>query len=201
VFCGYVFWTFVSDSLTGSTGLIQSQLEFAVHNNLSVLGLFAKALVDRLFEYLMNMAVLVLMILLLRPGDFSLTLALFPVFVFLSVLASLGGSYLVNIVTILYPDMRTAVQVGARFMFFASPVFWSAEASHGARTWLVTYNPIAYYLSADARFSVCSRLNHLPGGLLGLPPRSWPELGISRLPLRRTSYGFQIRWRRLKLRM
>ncbi len=169
VFCGYVFWTFVSDSLTGSTGLIQSQLEFAVHNNLSVLGLFAKALVDRLFEYLMNMAVLVLMILLLRPWDFSLTLALFPVFVFLSVLASLGGSYLVNIVTILYPDMRTAVQVGARFMFFASPVFWSAEASHGARTWLVTYNPIAYYLSAGRQVF----------GLQPFEPFAWGVIGVT----------------------
>jgi ABC-type polysaccharide/polyol phosphate export permease len=148
VFCGYVFWNFVSDSLTGSTNLIQSQLEFAVHNNLSVLGLFAKALVDRLFEYLMNVGVLLVMILVLRPWDFSLTLALFPAFLALSILASMGGSYLVNIVTILYPDMRTAVQVGARFMFFASPVFWSAEASHGTRTLLVTYNPVAYYLSA-----------------------------------------------------
>lgn len=148
VFCGYVFWNFVSDSLTGSTNVIQSQLEFAVHNNLSVLGLFAKALVDRLFEYFMNVGVLMIMILVLRPSDFSLTLALFPVFLGLIVLASLGGSYLVNIVTILYPDMKTAVQVGARFMFFASPVFWSAEASHGTRTLLVTYNPVAYYLSA-----------------------------------------------------
>ncbi|THV10564.1 ABC transporter permease [Rhizobium rhizophilum] len=148
VFCGYVFWGFVSDSLTGSTNVIQSQLEFAVHNNLSVLGLFAKALVDRLFEYFMNVGVLVVMILVLRPSDFSMTILLFPAFLGLIVLASLGGSYLINIGTILYPDMKTGVQVGARFMFFASPVFWSAEASHGARALLVTYNPVAYYLTA-----------------------------------------------------
>ncbi len=148
VFCGYVFWTFVADSLTGSTNLIQSQLEFAVHNNLSVLGLFLKSLVDRLFEYLFNIVFLLIFIVALRPSDFSWSILLFPVFLAICVLASLGASYLVNIITILYPDMKTAVQVGARFMFFASPVFWSAESSHGARAILVTYNLAAYYLSA-----------------------------------------------------
>ena len=147
VYCGYVFWIFVSDSLTGSTNLIQTQLDFSVHNNLSVLGLFGKALVDRLFKYFLNVGALLLMILVLSPWAFSPTLALFPLFLALALLTSIGVSYLINIVTILYPDMRTAVQVGARIMFFASPVFWSAEASHGARKLLVTYNPVAYYLS------------------------------------------------------
>lgn len=148
VFCGYIFWGFVSDSLTGATNLIQTHLDFAIHNSLSVLGLFVKALTDRLFEYFMNVGALLIMILVLRPSDLSLPILLFPVFLSFIVLASLGGSYLVNICTILYPDIRILVQVGARFMFFASPIFWTADSSHGVRNLLVTYNPVAYYLSA-----------------------------------------------------
>lgn len=148
VFCGYVFWGFVSDSLTGSTELIQSRLDFAIHNNLSLMGLFAKALTDRLFEYFMNIVVLLLLLLMLRPGDMSIGLALFPAFLLLIIVASLGGAYLTNIITVLYPDMKTAVKVGARFMFFASPVFWSVDGSHGTRAILAYYNPVAYYLSA-----------------------------------------------------
>jgi len=148
VFCGYVFWSFVSDSVTGSTDIIQSRLDFAIHNNLSLLGLFGKTLVDRLFEYFMNVGVLILLIAIFRLHDLGMGLLLFPPFLLLIILASLGGSYLTNIVTVLYPDMKTAVKVGARFMFFASPVFWSVDTSHGTRALLAHYNPVAYYLAA-----------------------------------------------------
>jgi lipopolysaccharide transport system permease protein len=148
VFAGYALWNFISDSITGSTDVIQGQLDFAVHNNLSLIGLFGKLLVDRLFEYLMNTVVLLAIILLLRPTNFGVGLTLFPPFLAIIILTSLGTAYLVNIITVLYPDLKMAVKVGARFMFFASPVFWSAsEVSSGTRAFLVQYNPVSYYLS------------------------------------------------------
>ncbi len=147
VLCGYVLWGFISDSLTGSSELIQSRLDFALHNNLGLPGLFAKALVDRLFEYLVNVVVLLAFVLVLRPGELTVGLLLFPAFLALIIMASLGGSYLVNIVTVLYPDLKTAVKVAARFMFFASPVFWSVDSIHGTRAMLAHYNPVAYYLA------------------------------------------------------
>lgn len=163
VFCGYVFWGFVSESLTGSTDLIQSRLDFAVHNNLTLIGLFGKTLADRLLKYFMNVVVLLLLIVVLRPGDITVSLALFPVFLVIVSIASLGGAYLTNIVTVLYPDMKTAVKVGARFMFFASPVFWSVDTTHGTRAILSQYNPVAYYLSAVRQVF----------GLQPLEPKAW----------------------------
>ncbi|WP_353646344.1 ABC transporter [Mesorhizobium sp. WSM2239] len=148
VFTGYVLWNFISDSITGSTDVIQGQLDFAVHNNLSLIGLFGKLLVDRLFEYSMNVAILIVLILLLRPTTISFGLTLFLPFAAIITLTSLGTAYLVNITTVLYPDLKTAVKVGARFMFFASPVFWHAdEVASGTRAFLVQYNPVSYYLS------------------------------------------------------
>lgn len=148
VYCGYVLWSFISESLTGSTDIIQSRLDFAVHNNLSVFGLFTKTLMDRIFDYLLNAGVLLLLIAVLRPSLISMQIVLFPALLVLIIVASLSGAYLVNIITVLYPDMKTAVKVGARLMFFASPVFWSVESSHGTRAILSNYNPIAYYLAA-----------------------------------------------------
>jgi lipopolysaccharide transport system permease protein len=96
----------------------------------------------------MNAVVLLAIILLLRPTNFGVGLTLFPPFLAIIILTSLGTAYLVNIITVLYPDLKMAVKVGARFMFFASPVFWSAsEVSSGTRAFLVQYNPVSYYLS------------------------------------------------------
>ncbi|WP_011579837.1 MULTISPECIES: ABC transporter permease [Chelativorans] len=148
VLVGYIFWGFISDSITGSTDVIQSRFEFAVHNNLTLAGLFGKLLVDRLFEFFLNLALVVVLILVIDPGKFGTRLGLFLPFIALIVLTSVGTAYLVNLTTIFYPDMKSLFRVGTRFMFFASPVFWSAaDTTGGARAFLVQYNPAAYYLS------------------------------------------------------
>ncbi|EKF17391.1 ABC transporter permease [Nitratireductor pacificus] len=148
VLAGYVFWGFIASSITGSTDVIQGRLEFAVHNNLSMAGLFGKLLVDRLFIYFINLAPLVLLILILRPAYLGLSLALFAPFMIVSIITSLGTAYLVNMVTIFFPDFKMTFTVGTRFMFFASPVFWSAaDVTSGPRAFLMKYNPAAYYLS------------------------------------------------------
>jgi lipopolysaccharide transport system permease protein len=165
VFTGYVFWGFIADSISGSTDVIQSRFEFAVHNNLSLPGLFGKLLIDRLFLYFLNLAPLALLLLLLAPEKLSApALALFIPFLVLIVLTSLGTAYLVNMITIFFPDLKNALKVGTRFMFFVSPVFWSAaDTTSGARALLVQYNPIAYFLSLPRQVF----------GIESLDPRSW----------------------------
>lgn len=68
VLAGYIFWSFISDSITGSTDVIQNHFEFAVHNNLTLPDLFGKLLVDRLFEFFLNLALLVLLLILLASA-------------------------------------------------------------------------------------------------------------------------------------
>ncbi|TKT82412.1 ABC transporter permease [Aquamicrobium sp. LC103] len=148
VFAGYIFWNFIADSITGSTDVIQGRFEFAIHNNLSLAGLFGKLLIDRLFAYLLNLAVLVILIAILSPWKLGVGLLLFFPFIALTVVTSLGTAYLVNMMTIFFPDLKALIAVGTRFMFFASPVFWSAaEGGGGVRGFLVKYNPAAYFLS------------------------------------------------------
>ncbi|KQZ28530.1 ABC transporter [Mesorhizobium sp. Root552] len=148
VLTGYIFWGFIAASITGSTDVIQSRFEFAVHNNLSLPGLFGKLLIDRLFHYFLNLALLVALILLMSPSKIGPEIALFLPFLLLIAATSMGTAYLVNLVTIFYPDAKTLFSVGVRFMFFVSPVFWSvAETTSKTRAVLVQYNPVAYYLS------------------------------------------------------
>lgn len=146
VLSGYTLWQFIQGSINGSTDIIQKRLEFAIHNNLTLAGLFGKLLVDRLFEYSINLAVLVAAIILLRPNYIGWHIFLFIPFISIIIPTSIAVSYLVNIVTVLVPDMATLIRTSTRFIFFASPIFWIASERTGVRQLLSQYNPVAYFL-------------------------------------------------------
>jgi lipopolysaccharide transport system permease protein len=147
VLSGYILWQFIQDSISGSTTVIQSRLDFAIHNNISMLGLFLKVLVDRLFELSINIALLMAALLLLSPQSFGINLLLIVILLPLISLTSISIAYIVNLVTIMFPDMGAIIRTGVRFVFFASPVFWVYDGVTGVRHLLATYNPVSYYLA------------------------------------------------------
>lgn len=147
VMSGYVCWNFIADSISGSTSIIQQKFDFAVHNGLSLAGLFAKALADRIFEYAMNLGLLLIMLVFLSPQSFGWNLLLFLPLVVLLCVSSLAVSYLVNLVTLFVPDLQNVIRSLVRLMMFATPVFWSSTS--GARVILERYNPAAYFLKVS----------------------------------------------------
>jgi ABC-type polysaccharide/polyol phosphate export permease len=147
VLAGYVLWNFISDSISGSVDIIQKRLEFAVHNNLTLFGLFLKTLADRLFTYAMDVMLLVICVVLLKWSVLGTHVFLIAPFVFIIMVASLSLSYIVNLITIYHPDMSLLIKTAVRFVFFASPIFWVADDAGGIRSLLSTYNPAAYFLS------------------------------------------------------
>ncbi|MCD7061411.1 ABC transporter permease [Pelagibacterium xiamenense] len=146
VLSGFTLWGFIQDSVNGSTDVIQKKLEFAIHNNLTLAGLFGKLLIDRLFEYSINLALLLAAMLVLSPVKFGLELALFIPFLAIIIPTSLAIGYLVNILTIFFPDLASLIRTATRFVFFASPIFWVASERGGVRAFLSDYNPVSYYM-------------------------------------------------------
>jgi len=160
VLSGYVLWGFISDSISGSTDIIQRRLEFALHNNLTLGGLFGKILIDRLFIYLINIIALIASTILLNPNNLGINVFMFIPFVILTSFTSLSVSYLVNLVTIFFQDMSNFIKTGIRFLFFASPVFWVADnGANSVRRLLVEYNPAAYYLDLSRQVFGIQALN------------------------------------------
>ncbi len=146
VLTGYVCWNFIQDSISASTNIIQTKLDFAVHSNLSLVGLFAKTLTDRLFEYGLNMGLLLIAVLIFSPGSFGLNILLYIPLLAMLCATSLAVSYLVNLTTLFYPDLANVIKTAVRFLFFATPIFWSTSSKAGIRLLLERYNPAAYYL-------------------------------------------------------
>ncbi|MEP9374910.1 ABC transporter [Mesorhizobium sp. KR1-2] len=164
VLAGYVLWSFITATVTSSTTVIQRRFDFAVHNNLTLVGLFYKLLIDRLFAMSLDLVLLVFAIILLAPGSLGLHLALLPPLLVVLALVSLAVAYLVNLAVILFPDLDAIFNVGVRFMFFVSPVFWGAEGdATGVRGALIDYNPAAYFLSVFRQSF----------GVVPLEPKAW----------------------------
>lgn len=149
VLAGYILWSFIASSISSSTTVIQKRFDFAIHNNLTLPGLFFKLLIDRLFAMSLNLIVLAAAVIFLAPASIGLHLFLVPLLLAILAAASLAVAYLVNLAVIFFPDLDAIFNVGVRFLFFVSPIFWGAEGSvSGIRAVLLEYNPISYYLAA-----------------------------------------------------
>ena len=156
VLAGYTLWSFIARSFSEGIGLIQKKFEFAIHSGLDLRGLFLKALIDRLIEYTLNLVALLVLVFLLKPAAIlsAQVLLLAPFFVVISV-ASVSVSYVVNLITVYFPDSAPLIGTGVRLLFFASPVFWSeTDGGHGSlRDTLATFNPVSYYLDLSRQAS------------------------------------------------
>lgn len=169
VLSGYVLWSFIASSITSSTNVVQRRFDFAVHNNLTLVGLFYKLLIDRLFFLGLDFALLAFAIIVLNYQSVGTHLLLVPPLIIALSLVSLAVAYTVNLAVVLFPDLDGIFSVGVRFMFFVSPIFWGAEGdASGIRALLIDYNPAAYYLSVF-RQAV---------GVSPLEPTSWLIVAI-----------------------
>lgn len=148
VLSGYTAWGVVSDAITKSVDVIQTRWDFAVHNRITLLGLFAKQLSDKMVEYILNILGIILFTVVFTPELMGFNIVLLVPVAVLMALTYMPVAYIINIVTIFYPDFKALIRVGARFLFFVSPVFWTvAGDANGMRGVLVRYNPLSYYLS------------------------------------------------------
>ena len=161
VLSGYTLWSFISRSITDSTTLVQKSFDAAIHNGLNLPMMFAKSLLERLLEYSLNLAVLLVLATFLLDGFLSpRLLLLLPALAIISV-TSLAISYVINVVTVLIPDMANLFKTAVRLFFFASPVFWFAGdiRATDARAILTTYNPASYYLDLPRQAAGITSLN------------------------------------------
>ncbi|WP_394374091.1 hypothetical protein [Nitratireductor aquimarinus] len=112
-------------------------------------GLFAKLLVDKILVYLINFGVLSVIIAFIDWQRIGGAYLLILPFLMIISISGFCVSYMINIATIHVPDLKPMVRIGTRFLFFSSPVFWTAAAGGGGdvRDFLVQYNPVSHYLN------------------------------------------------------
>ena len=97
------------------------------------------------------------------PGRLALLL---PVLILLTAMASLGASYILAGLTVLYRDFFAIIPFMLQIWMFASPVVYPVSIFPEQYQWLVMLNPMAGIIDA------------FRAGLLGTP-MEWTQLGIS----------------------
>jgi len=148
VLSGYTLWSFISDLINSSVDVMQTKWDFAIHNRLGLFGLFAKQMSDKILEYVLNLFGIFVVMIVVAPNNIGPNILLFIIVLLIMATTYIPAAYLINVLTIFYPDLKALIRVASRFLFFISPVFWMADGkSNSMREVLVHYNPISYYLS------------------------------------------------------
>lgn len=97
------------------------------------------------------------------PGQLALLL---PLLILLTAMASLGASYILSGLTVIYRDFFAVIPFLVQIWMFASPVVYPVSIFPERYQWLVMLNPMAGIIDA------------FRAGLLGTP-MEWSQLGIS----------------------
>jgi ABC-type polysaccharide/polyol phosphate export permease len=147
LYCGLLpFLTFSEalnkgiNSIRSNSGLVQKvvfPLEILPFTNAIA------SMVDKVFGFGALLIMLLLFGRTLHP-----TLLYMPVIVVLQVIFILGLTYIMAVLGTFLPDVAEVMRPVIRGMFFVTPILWPAGRLPDNLSWIETYNPLAYLVSA-----------------------------------------------------
>lgn len=105
------------------------------------------ATASRMFEFLVELALVLVALTLFHHGGIPASFALLPGLLVIQVLLALGLVMPLAVLSVFYADVQHAVPVALMVLFYASPVFYSASMVPEAVRYLYLLNPIAGMLT------------------------------------------------------
>ncbi len=167
---GWTCWQLVSGFISAGSNTLVQGIGMMQQSRLPLSLFFFETLMTELFEFLMKLALVILMILVFGAPGGPTTLLLLPGLLLLLV-TGLGLIALFGLICARYPDLRPIVQIAMRLAFFVTPVLWHADvlsspagngamaAGQSARTAYIDFNPL-YHMLQLIRAPL---LNEVPG--------------------------------------
>jgi ABC-type polysaccharide/polyol phosphate export permease len=146
LYCGLIPFLAFSDTLAKATNSVRSNTALVqkVVFPLEILPLTraVASVVDTLF----GLGALILVVALVAQR-LEWTILLLPLLMAVQLLFILGIGYLFAVIGTYMPDIRNALRVFLRAMFFLTPIVWPAEWVPEHLRFLVDYNPLAFLVS------------------------------------------------------
>lgn len=144
---GWFVWSFLLQMISTGTWILieHAGLRRSVAFPSEVLVLGAAA--SRLFEFLIELALVLAALVLFHHGGVPASFALVPGLLLLQVLLALGLVMPLAVLSVFYADVQHAVPVALMVLFYASPVFYSAQMVPQAVRPFYLLNPIAGVLT------------------------------------------------------
>ncbi|MBE0568955.1 MAG: ABC transporter permease [Deltaproteobacteria bacterium] len=131
---GFFAWNFIQRTLYHATAILRehASLSRSVYYPLEVLILSAS--LSKLAEFLIEITIVLLVLLVFHHGGVPPSLVLFPLIVLLQVVLAIGLMFPLAAVAVLYYDVQHALPIVITSLFYISPVFYPVEMiPEGAR--------------------------------------------------------------------
>jgi ABC-type polysaccharide/polyol phosphate export permease len=144
---GYFVWNFMLQTLTTGTWI------FSEHSRLTRSVAFPSEILvfsaagSRLIEFLAEISLILLALILLHHHGVPASYALVPVLIMLQVVLAVGLALPIATLSVFYYDMYHALPIALTSLFYLSPVFYPASMVPESLRTLYFLNPIAGLLT------------------------------------------------------
>lgn len=144
---GWFVWSFLLQMISSGTWVLieHAGLRRSVAFPSEVLVLGSTA--SRLVEFLVELVLVLLALALFHHGGVPASFALLPGLLVIQVLLAVGLMMPLAVLSVFYADVQHAVPVALMVLFYASPVFYSADMVPEAVRPLYLLNPVAGMLT------------------------------------------------------
>jgi len=148
VLLGVLAWTFFASAVTMSTGAIieSGGLVKAVQFPRAILPL--ATVFFTLAQYLLTALVFLPLLLLLRQHPLGWPMLLYPVFLLLQVVMTIGLALLLAAGTTYFRDIRHLVEVSLQLLFWMTPIVYSIEIVPAAIRPVLLVSPMSPFITA-----------------------------------------------------
>ena len=147
VFSGYFVWNFMLQMLSSATYILaeHAPLRRSVAFPSEVLVLATAA--SRLVEFLVEMAIAVLLLIVVHHGRIPGSFALLPWLIIIQVLLAIGLAMPIATLSVFYSDVQHAIPIVLLMLFYLSPVFYPVTLVPPALLPFYYLNPLAGLLT------------------------------------------------------
>lgn len=145
---GVLTWTFFANSAAMSTGSLVDS------SGLMKSVLFPRVILPiatvlfNLAQYLLTVLVFLPIMLALYRVPLSAPMLLFPVFLLLQVLFTIGVALILSTGTAFFRDIRHLLDVGLSVLFWTTPIVYELKQVPDALRWMILMSPMSAYITA-----------------------------------------------------
>lgn len=145
LFAGMIPWNFFNSAVVQSSSAFISNESLIKKIYLPKLLFPLSVSLGILIDSLLSFIALFLIIILLG-GAMSWALIFVPIAFTLLFFFTFGLALIVSITTVFFRDLQYIMTVAMQALFFLTPVIYNKQMLAGKISWLVSMNPVAYYI-------------------------------------------------------
>jgi lipopolysaccharide transport system permease protein len=144
---GFFVWNFISQVLSHATFLISSHASLSRSVYFPREILILSAAFSRLFEFLIEIGIVIVVLFIFHYKSFPTSIILLPVLVLAQVAMAVGLMFPIAVISVLFYDVRHALPLLITSLFYLTPVFYHASMIPWSMQVLYYLNPFVGLLT------------------------------------------------------